>query len=129
MPELLSERLPFEIDDRLNPSLVTAYAGMPLVIELFRRGGAAKVVNQVLRIKQRQRGLLSAQLVEVLLALWAADGERCQDLQTLRADTALATLLSYELLAATTMRDRFMWRIPRCSVRARRRPYRRSLRP
>jgi hypothetical protein len=91
MPELLSERLPYEIDDRLDPSLVTAYAGVPLVIELVRRVGAAQVVNERVRSKQRQRGLPPAQLVETLIALWAAGGDRCQDLQTLRTDAALAT--------------------------------------
>ena len=106
MPELLpSEQLPFEIDDRIDPRLVTAHAGVPLVIELFRRVGAAQVVNEQVRIKQRQRGLTPAQLAETLIALWAAGGDRCQDLQTLRADAALATLLGYELPAATTMRD------------------------
>lgn len=37
MPETPSEtaRLPVEIDDRIDPSLVTAHAGVPLVIELF----------------------------------------------------------------------------------------------
>jgi hypothetical protein len=107
MPETLSERmqLPFESDDRIDPGLVTAHAGVPLVIELFRRVGAAQVVNEQVRLKQRQRGLMPAQVVETLLALWAAGGDRCQDLQTLRADVALATLLGYELPAATTVRD------------------------
>jgi hypothetical protein len=107
MPETPSEttRLPFEIDARIDPTLVTAHAGVPLVIELFRRVGAAQVVNDAVRIKQRQRGLMPAQLVETLIALWTAGGDRCQDLQTLRADTALAALLDYELPAATTMRD------------------------
>ena len=98
-------RLPFEIDDQIDPTLLTAHAGVPLVIELFRRLGAAQLVNEQVRIKQRQRGLTPAQLVETLIALWVAGGERCQDLQTLRADVALATLLGYELPAATTMRD------------------------
>jgi hypothetical protein len=42
MPELPSEcpRLPFKIDDRIDPTLVTAHAGVPLVIELFRHVGA-----------------------------------------------------------------------------------------
>lgn len=107
MPETVSESrpLPFEIDDRIDPSLVTAHAGVPLVIDLFRRIGAAQVVNAQVRIKQRQRGLPSAQLVETLLALWTAGGDRCQDLTRLRADAALAALLGYELPAATTMRD------------------------
>ena len=107
MPEQpsLPTRLPFEIDDRIDPTLVTAHAGVPLVIELFRRVGAAQVVNAQVRIKQRQRGLPPAQLGETLIALWAAGGDRCQDLQTLRTDAALATLLGYELPASTTMRD------------------------
>jgi hypothetical protein len=107
MPETpaANVRLPFDIDDQIDPTLLTAHAGVPLVMELFRRLGAAQIVNEQVRIKQRQRGLTPAQLVETLIALWAAGGERCQDLQTLRADTALATLLGYELPAATTMRD------------------------
>ncbi|MDF0676112.1 MAG: IS1380 family transposase [Nitrospira sp.] len=107
MPELPSERprLPFEIDDRIDPTLVTAHAGVPLVIELFRRMGVAQSINAQVRIKQRQRGLAPAQLVETLLALWTAGGDRCQDLKTLRTDVALATLLGYELPAATTIRD------------------------
>ncbi len=97
MSELPSERqrpqLPFEIADRIAPGLITAHAGVPLVIELFRRVGAAQIVNGQVRIKQRQRGLTPAQLVETLIALWAAGGDRCQDLQTLHADIALAALL------------------------------------
>ncbi len=98
-------RLPFDIDDQIDPTLITAHAGVPLVIELFRRVGAAQIVNEQVRIKRRQRGLTPAQLVETLIALWVAGGERCQDLQPLRADAALATLVGYELPAATTMRD------------------------
>ena len=58
------------------------WGGGPLVIELFRRVGAAQVVNDQVRINQRQRGLMPTQLVEALIALWAAGGDRCQDLQT-----------------------------------------------
>ena len=36
-----SPRLPFEIDDAVDPSLVTGRAGAPLVIELFRQLGVA----------------------------------------------------------------------------------------
>jgi hypothetical protein len=107
MPETPSAttRLPFDIDDQLDPTLITAHAGVPLVIEVFRRVGAAQVLNDAVRIKQRQRGLTPAQLVETLIALWVAGGDRCQDLQMLRADVALAMLLGYKLPAATTMRD------------------------
>jgi hypothetical protein len=32
----MSPRLPFQIDDTIDPTLVTGRAGVPLVIELFR---------------------------------------------------------------------------------------------
>jgi len=98
-------RLPFEIDDTIDPALVTGRAGVPLVIELFRQLGVAQAIDTRVPIKQRQRGLPPAQLVESLIALWTSGGDRCQDLTALREDQALATLLGHPLPAATTVRD------------------------
>jgi hypothetical protein len=98
-------RLPFEIDDTIDPTLVTGRAGVPLVIELFRQLGVAATIDAHVAIKQRQRGLTPAQLVESLIVLWASGGDRCQDLTMLREDQALATLLGHPLPAATTVRD------------------------
>jgi hypothetical protein len=92
-PPALPPRLPFDSDVQLDPTLLTAHAGGPRVIELFRRLGAAPTVNEQVRSNQRQRGLTPAQWGETLIALWAAGGDRGQDLQTLRADTALATVV------------------------------------
>jgi len=100
-----SPRLPFEIDDTIDPSLVTGRAGVPLVIELFRHLGVAQVIDTHVAVKQRQRGLPPSQLVESLIALWVSGGDRCQDLTRLREDAALATLLGHPLPAATTVRD------------------------
>ncbi len=100
-----SPRLPFEIDDTIDPTLVTGRAGVPLVIELFRQLGVAAAIDTHVPVKQRQRGLPPSQLVESLIALWTSGGDRCQDLTTLREDHALATLLGYPLPAATTVRD------------------------
>jgi len=98
-------RLPFEIDDTIDPTLVTGRAGVPLVIELFRQLGVAQTIDAEVPIKQRQRGLPPSQLVESLIALWVSGGDRCQDLTMLREDQALATLLGHPLPAATTVRD------------------------
>jgi len=100
-----NSRLPFEIDDTIDPTLVTGRAGVPLVIELFRHLGVAHAIDAEVVVKQRQRGLPPSQLVESLVALWASGGDRCQDLAMLREDQALATLLGHPLPAATTMRD------------------------
>jgi hypothetical protein len=56
-------------------------------------------------IKRRQRGLTPSQLVAGLFALWAAGGERCEDLVQLREDVALALLLGHGLPAPQTARD------------------------
>ena len=104
MPET-SPRLPFEIDDAIDSSVVTGRAGVPLVIELFRQLGVAQAVDVHMTVKQRQRGLKPSQLVESLIALWTSGGDHCQDLTTLPEDQALAQLLGYALPAATTVRD------------------------
>ena len=98
-------RVPFEIDDTIDPSLVTGRAGVPLVSELFRQLGVARAIATHVAVKQRQRGLPPAQLVESLIALWVSGGDRCQDLTMLREDAALAALLGHPLPAAMTVRD------------------------
>lgn len=76
-PQSLPAQLQFEINNRIDPTLITAHADVSLGIELFHHVGAAQVVNDQVRIKQRQRGLMPAQLVETLIALLAAGGDRC----------------------------------------------------
>ncbi len=73
MPET-SPRLPFEIDDAIDPPLVTGRAGVPLVIELFRQMGVAQMIDAEVAVKQRQRGLPPAHLVESLIVSGRAAG-------------------------------------------------------
>jgi hypothetical protein len=77
-------RLPFELDVRAEAGALTAHGGVPLLIEAFRTSGAAAVLDASVVIKRRKRGLPPAALVEGLLSLWAAGGERCEDLAPLR---------------------------------------------
>lgn len=103
MPES-SPLLPFEIDDAFDQTLVTDWAGVPLVIGLFHQLGVAQAIDAAVAVKQRQRGLPPSQLLESLIAFWASGGDRCQDPATLREVQALATLLGQPLPAATTTR-------------------------
>ncbi len=57
-------RLPFEIDDTIDPTLVTGRAGVPLVIELFRQLGVAQAIDAHVAVKQRQRGLPPSGVME-----------------------------------------------------------------
>jgi hypothetical protein len=118
-------RLPFELDQRAETGFITAHGGVPLLLEAFRTSGAAAVLDASVVIKRRKRGLLPSQLVEGLLALWAAGGERCEDLAMLREDAALALLLGHGLPAPQTARDFLdafdeavpaLWQGERCQV-------------
>jgi hypothetical protein len=118
-------RLPFELDQRAETGALTPHGGVPLLIEAFRTSGAAAVLDAGVVIKRRKRGLAPAALVEGLLALWAAGGERCEDLTALREDAALALLLGHGLPAPQTARDFLeafdealppLWQGERCQV-------------
>ncbi|MEK7232892.1 MAG: IS1380 family transposase [Elusimicrobiota bacterium] len=98
-------RLPFEIDQEVDESLVTAHAGVPLLVELFRATGGDAVCDAKCSSKRRQRGLKASEMLESLLALWTAGGERCEDLAMLREDRALSELIGHEFPAPQTARD------------------------
>ena len=101
----MAARLDFEIDSELETGLITGHAGVPGLIEAFRQTGTATVIDREIQLKSRKRGLSPAEMVESLLALWAAGGERAEDLDQFRQDKALTLLLRHDLLAAQTARD------------------------
>src|SRR4029077_3783641 len=97
--------LDFEIDVELETGLITGHAGVPGLIEGFRQTGTAAGIDQQVKLKNRRRGLSASEMVESLLALWAAGGERAEDLDAFREDKALAVLLGHAVPAAQTARD------------------------
>jgi len=101
----VADRLDFEIDVELETGLITGHAGVPGLIEAFRQTGTAAVIDREVKLKSRRRGLSASAMVESLLAMWAAGGERTEDLDQFRQDKALAMLLGHELPAAQTARD------------------------
>jgi hypothetical protein len=77
----MADRLDFEIDVELETGLITGHAGVPGLIEAFRQTGTAAVIDQEIKLKTRKRGLSASEVVESLLAMWAAGGERAEDLE------------------------------------------------
>lgn len=100
-------RLDFEVDPNLDDSLITAHAGLPLVVEMFRASGAAEKTDQLLRHKKKALGLTPAEMMESVFSLWASGGERCEDFESFRTDRALVELIGHELPAPQTARDFF----------------------
>jgi hypothetical protein len=67
---------------------------VPGLIEAFRQTGTAAVIDREIQLKSRKRGLSPSEMAESLLALWAAGGERAEDLDQFRQDKALTLLLA-----------------------------------
>ena len=98
-------RLGFEVDSRVDDSLITAHGGVPLAIELFRSLGLAAVSDAEVLVKQRDRGLKVSAMLESFFALWLCGGDRCEDFRRLREDVALARLIGHGFPATNTARD------------------------
>jgi Transposase DDE domain group 1 len=101
----MTGRLSFEIDTALEPGLITARAGIPILVEAYRLSGAAAVVERSVKLKTRKRGLTCSEMVESFLAMWASGGGRTEDFDHFRQDKALAELIGHALPAAQTARD------------------------
>jgi hypothetical protein len=71
---------------------VTAYAGLPVVIEAWYGLGLDKACHKHLKLRQRQRGLSDAQYAEVLAMLLMAGGRTVEDLESLQKDAGLCRL-------------------------------------
>jgi hypothetical protein len=89
--------LPFEYDWEPAEEVLTAYAGVPLFVRTIRSLAVPASVKQHLRIKQRERGLDEASLVESFLVLNALGGECLDDFQRLREDVGLAEMVGHEM--------------------------------
>jgi hypothetical protein len=89
---------------------VTPHAGSALLIDLGRGSGVIAAADKHLPQKKSLRGLGQGQCVESVVVLSALGGDCLDDFDGLRRDRGLATLLGYDLPAASTARqwlDRF----------------------
>ncbi|MBW1870974.1 MAG: IS1380 family transposase [Deltaproteobacteria bacterium] len=88
---------------------ITRFSGLPLVAEAFRALGLDRECLDRLQLKERDRGLNSAQMVESFLMLFAAGGENLDDFCVLRGDKPLSRLVEHNFPSPTTA-----WRFLRC---------------
>jgi len=89
---------------------VTTWAGVSLLVELFRRVGVGEVADKVLAKKRSPKGLSQGQMVESFVLLSALGGECVDDVEHLRGDMGLEVITGHEIPAASTARqwlDRF----------------------
>jgi len=88
--------LGFDYDEGHAQQGLTAFAGIPLLLQAFRSLDLPRSVQRNVSMKQRQRGLDEASYVESFLILNAAGGECLDDFAHLRQD-GLKDLIGHEL--------------------------------
>lgn len=104
--------LPFEYDfEHPAEEVLTAYAGIPLLVQALRSFQVPGSVKRHLHLKQRQRGFDEATYVESFLVLNALGGECLEDFERLREDQGLAEMLGYELPSPEAAR-KFLYAFP-----------------
>jgi hypothetical protein len=85
--------LPFKLVAEKASSIVTSFAGLPLVMETMKALKIPHLVGKNLKIKQRDSGKFTeSDYVESFIGLIASGGECLDDMERLRADVGLLEL-------------------------------------
>ena len=89
--------LPYSVEVVDDDAAVTAYAGLPLIVETMRKLGVSAQLDKQLGIRQRNNGTTDSQKAEGVVLLMASGGTCLSDIEKLRADKGLERLLDYRL--------------------------------
>jgi hypothetical protein len=89
--------LPYSIEVTDDDDAVTAYAGLPMVVETMRKLGVSQQLDAQLGIRQRNSGATDAQKAEAIVLLMAAGGRCLSDIAKLGADRGLQRLVGEKL--------------------------------
>jgi hypothetical protein len=96
--------LAFSYEPEPDGDEVTAWSGLPVVVELMKRLG---IETQAAALDQRQRdaGFTAFQVLTAFVLLMAAGGDCLDDIDMLRNDQALCLLLGHALPSAEKLRS------------------------
>ena len=85
--------LPFVVEAARQSDGMTAWAGLPTVLETMRSLGVEKIVGRRIHVRERESGYSEARKVEALVLLMTAGGDCLDDIEVLRADAGLCRLV------------------------------------
>lgn len=95
--------LPFQYEAEPDGDEVTAWSGLPLIVEMMKRLGVETLV-ETLDTRQREAGFTAFQVLTAFVLLMAAGGDCLDDIDMLRKDKALCALLGHALPSAEKLR-------------------------
>ena len=85
--------LPFKLIPDTEKSIVTSFAGLPLVIETMRALKLPDTIKELLHIRKRESGFYTENTyIESFISLFAAGGSRLDDFARMRSDKGLKEL-------------------------------------
>ena len=96
-PSSTESPLFLSIDPEPIPETLTAMGGVPLLVRAFRGLGLPASVREHVEVKQRERGLDEAEMVESFVVLNAMGGECFDDFLRLREDAGLGEMLGHNI--------------------------------
>ena len=80
---------PWDIDEDRVDEGVTAYAGLPVVVEAWHGFGMDGACRKHLKLRERQKGLSDWEWAEVVTMLLMAGGRDAADVEALKSDAGL----------------------------------------
>jgi len=96
--------LPLEISPEPVKEMLTAFGGLPLVLQTMKTLRVLQSIAQHVGVKQRERGFSEAEMITSLVALMCMGGDCVDDLRRLKADPGVETLLGHAVPAPETAR-------------------------
>jgi hypothetical protein len=103
-PSSTESPLLISIDPEPIPETLTAMGGVLLLVRAFRSLGLPTLVREQVEVKQRERGLDEAEMVESFVVLNAMGGECFDDFLRLREDADLGEMLGHEIPSPEVVR-------------------------
>lgn len=95
-PTPLQAKTPFAIDPSPAQGVTTARAGLCSVSRVLRSLNIPGLCQSNLCLKERNRGITPAMMVESLILLHAAGGDCMEDIQQLREDDGVTRMLGFQ---------------------------------
>lgn len=98
-------RLGFEYEQRDDAESVTAWSGLPLMVEVMGAFGVRESIKKHVKVFRGRRQFDEEYIVMSLVLLLTAGGEYLDDLRAFKKDTALSRLLGFEFPSPETARQ------------------------
>lgn len=98
--------LPFRLEEDAETALTTAFAGMPLIVELWQRFGLDARIAQHVRL--REMGYGAKRMLTALIFLQIAGGEHLTDIEIINSDAAVRLLVGQDFTPCDQTAGRYL---------------------